>query len=195
MFAEMYCEGVPVSTLNTNGSITYGRPLTRQQLLKIALERFDSAITMATGNGDSSDAQSGADRPGPGAAGQQRRGGCRERGRGTRAGELPVRHRRFDQQRGGEQRDMELHGQRAGVQRRGQRGHERVAVLQRERPAGSRRRVPNGLTGTSGSDVGPFIQQHLYQTQSMSDSARHGKLRRGSSWPRISGSGLAARWP
>ena len=25
MFAEAYCEGVPVSTLNDNGSITYGR--------------------------------------------------------------------------------------------------------------------------------------------------------------------------
>jgi hypothetical protein len=54
MFAEMYCEGVPVSTLNTNGSITYGQPLTRNQLLKIALERFDSAEVIATANGDSS---------------------------------------------------------------------------------------------------------------------------------------------
>jgi starch-binding outer membrane protein, SusD/RagB family len=48
MFAEGYCEGVPVSTLNDNGSITYGQPLTREQLLQIAIQRFDSAITVAT---------------------------------------------------------------------------------------------------------------------------------------------------
>jgi hypothetical protein len=54
MFAEMYCEGVPISTLNTNGSITYGQPLTRNQLLTIALQRLDSAMTLATKDGDSS---------------------------------------------------------------------------------------------------------------------------------------------
>jgi starch-binding outer membrane protein, SusD/RagB family len=54
MFAEMYCEGVPVSTLNDNGSITYGQPLTREQLLQIAVQRFDSAITVATAVGDAS---------------------------------------------------------------------------------------------------------------------------------------------
>jgi hypothetical protein len=53
MFAELYCEGVPVSTLNNNGSITYGQPLTREQLLQIAVGRFDSAITVATHAGDS----------------------------------------------------------------------------------------------------------------------------------------------
>ena len=53
MFAEGYCEGVPVSSLNDNGSITYGQPLTRQQLIEIAVERFDSAITVASGVGDS----------------------------------------------------------------------------------------------------------------------------------------------
>lgn len=46
LFAEMYCEGVTVSTLNPNGSITYGQPLTRNQLLAIALQRFDSAISI-----------------------------------------------------------------------------------------------------------------------------------------------------
>jgi hypothetical protein len=53
MFAELYCEGVPVSTLNNNGSVTYGQPLTREQLLQIAVARFDSAIAVATANGDS----------------------------------------------------------------------------------------------------------------------------------------------
>ncbi len=53
MFAELYCEGVPVSTLNNNGTITYGQPLTREDLLTIAVARFDSAITVASANGDS----------------------------------------------------------------------------------------------------------------------------------------------
>jgi hypothetical protein len=46
-FAEDYCEGVPVSTLNDNGTITYGSSLTRPQLLTIAIQRFDSAIAIA----------------------------------------------------------------------------------------------------------------------------------------------------
>jgi hypothetical protein len=53
MFAEGYCEGVPVSTLSSSGTITYGQPLTREQLLQIAVGRFDSAITVATANHDS----------------------------------------------------------------------------------------------------------------------------------------------
>ena len=53
LFAEGYCEGVPVSTLNSNGSIIYGQPTTREQLLQIAVPRFDSAITIATASHDS----------------------------------------------------------------------------------------------------------------------------------------------
>jgi starch-binding outer membrane protein, SusD/RagB family len=56
MFAEAYCEGVPVSTLNDNGTITYGLPLTRAQILQIAIQRFDSAITIATADGDANTA-------------------------------------------------------------------------------------------------------------------------------------------
>jgi starch-binding outer membrane protein, SusD/RagB family len=52
LLAEGYCEGMPVSTLQDNGSITYGQPLTREQLLQIAVERFDSAITIAGANHD-----------------------------------------------------------------------------------------------------------------------------------------------
>ncbi len=52
VMAEGYCEGVPVSTLNDNGSITYGLPLTREQLLQIAVQRFDSAMTLAAANRD-----------------------------------------------------------------------------------------------------------------------------------------------
>ena len=54
LFAENWCEGVPVSSINANGVITYGVPLTRPQLLAIAIQRFDSAITIAQSNGDSS---------------------------------------------------------------------------------------------------------------------------------------------
>jgi starch-binding outer membrane protein, SusD/RagB family len=61
MFAEAYCEGVPVSTLNVNGTITYGQPLTRNQLLAIALQRFDSAILVANSNGDTIGAQNSRD--------------------------------------------------------------------------------------------------------------------------------------
>jgi hypothetical protein len=53
MLAEAYCEGVPISTLNDNGSITYGQPLTRPQVLAIAIQRFDSAETFAKNAGDS----------------------------------------------------------------------------------------------------------------------------------------------
>jgi starch-binding outer membrane protein, SusD/RagB family len=53
LFAEGFCEGVPVSTLNANGSITDGMPLSRQQLQEIAVQRFDSAIALARADGDS----------------------------------------------------------------------------------------------------------------------------------------------
>ncbi len=48
MFAEYYCDGVPFSTLNTtNGKITYGLPLSRADIRRIALAKFDSAETLA----------------------------------------------------------------------------------------------------------------------------------------------------
>jgi hypothetical protein len=53
MFEETYCAGVPVSTLQNNGSITYGQPTTGEQLLQIAIQRFDSALTIANSAGDS----------------------------------------------------------------------------------------------------------------------------------------------
>lgn len=47
MFAEYYCDGVPFSTLNTtNGKITYGLPLSRAEIRRIALAKFDSAETL-----------------------------------------------------------------------------------------------------------------------------------------------------
>jgi hypothetical protein len=47
MFAEYYCDGVPFSTLNTStAKITYGQPQTRAQIRRIAIAKFDSALTL-----------------------------------------------------------------------------------------------------------------------------------------------------
>ncbi len=51
-FAEFYCEGVPVSSISNSGQVTYGLPLTREQLLTIAAEKFDSSIAIATATGN-----------------------------------------------------------------------------------------------------------------------------------------------
>ena len=45
--AENYCSGVPVSTVNPDGSFTFGDPLTTAQLLDTALNRFNHALTAA----------------------------------------------------------------------------------------------------------------------------------------------------
>ncbi len=49
LFAEQYCSGVPFSRLTDDG-IEYGQPQTREQVLAIALAKFDSALTFATAN-------------------------------------------------------------------------------------------------------------------------------------------------
>lgn len=46
--AETFCSGVPVSQLNPDGSITYGKPLTTVQLLDTAVARFDSALKVSS---------------------------------------------------------------------------------------------------------------------------------------------------
>lgn len=46
-FAEYFCSGVPFSTLTDDG-IDFGQPQSRDQILAIALARFDSALTFAT---------------------------------------------------------------------------------------------------------------------------------------------------
>src|SRR6266550_2722443 len=45
--AENYCSGVAVSTVNADGSFTYGDPLTTAQVLDTALNRFQQALTAA----------------------------------------------------------------------------------------------------------------------------------------------------
>jgi hypothetical protein len=46
--AETWCSGVPISHLNSDGSIAYGVPLTTHQILDTAIARFDSAIATTT---------------------------------------------------------------------------------------------------------------------------------------------------
>src|SRR5687767_4335766 len=46
-FAEHFCSGVPFSTLTDDG-IDFGQPQSRDQILAIALAKFDSALTFAT---------------------------------------------------------------------------------------------------------------------------------------------------
>src|SRR5688572_29724013 len=48
LFGENYCSGVPFSRLTETGSIEYGDPQTRDQVLQIAVAKFDSAIAIAT---------------------------------------------------------------------------------------------------------------------------------------------------
>jgi hypothetical protein len=48
-FAEYFCSGVPFSTLTDDG-IEFGQPQTRDEVLAIALAKFDSALTFANDN-------------------------------------------------------------------------------------------------------------------------------------------------
>lgn len=52
LFGEHYCSGVPFSRLTENGTIEYGDPQTRDQVLQIAVAKFDSAITIASEQDD-----------------------------------------------------------------------------------------------------------------------------------------------
>ncbi|MEO6529241.1 MAG: hypothetical protein ABIP93_21655 [Gemmatimonadaceae bacterium] len=53
LFAEDYCNGVPNSTVNADGTFTFGDPKTGTQLLNNAVAKFDSAITIASAAGAS----------------------------------------------------------------------------------------------------------------------------------------------
>jgi len=46
LFAEHFCSGVPFSTLTADG-VDFGQPQSRQEILAIALAKFDSALTFA----------------------------------------------------------------------------------------------------------------------------------------------------
>src|SRR5213592_233881 len=47
-FAETWCSRVPVSQVTSDGTITYGSPLTTTQLLDTAIARFNAATAAAT---------------------------------------------------------------------------------------------------------------------------------------------------
>ncbi|HJR42524.1 MAG TPA: RagB/SusD family nutrient uptake outer membrane protein [Gemmatimonadaceae bacterium] len=51
LLAEHYCSGVPLSRLTASGAAEYGEPLTTDQLLQRAIEKFDSAAAIATAAG------------------------------------------------------------------------------------------------------------------------------------------------
>jgi hypothetical protein len=51
LLAEHYCSGVPLSRLTASGAAEYGQPLTTEELLQRAIEKFDSAATIATAAG------------------------------------------------------------------------------------------------------------------------------------------------
>jgi hypothetical protein len=51
LMGEGYCNGVPTSTVNADGTFTYGAPQTGIQLFTTALAKFDSAITSAAASG------------------------------------------------------------------------------------------------------------------------------------------------
>lgn len=52
MLAESYCSGVPITKLDASGKVLPGQPLTTQQLLDSALNRFTKALGVAKANGD-----------------------------------------------------------------------------------------------------------------------------------------------
>ena len=49
LFAEHFCSGVPFSTLTDDG-VDFGQPQSRDEILAIALAKFDSALTFALEN-------------------------------------------------------------------------------------------------------------------------------------------------
>ena len=53
MLAESYCSGVPITKLDAQGNILPGQPLTTQQLLDSALNRFTLALSVAKSSGSS----------------------------------------------------------------------------------------------------------------------------------------------
>jgi hypothetical protein len=53
MLAETYCSGVPITRVDGSGKVIPGQPLTTQQLLDSAINRFTTAITVANASGSS----------------------------------------------------------------------------------------------------------------------------------------------
>ena len=82
LLAEDYCNGVPTSKVNDDGTFSYGAPQTGKQLLTAAVAKFDSAITVASANGGDDRARARADRERARAARSEPTGASSSGGRG-----------------------------------------------------------------------------------------------------------------
>ena len=47
LFGENYCSGVPFSTIEDDGSLTFGSPLSTAEIFQRAVAKFDTALTVA----------------------------------------------------------------------------------------------------------------------------------------------------
>jgi len=52
LFGEVYCEGVPYSSIALDGTVTHGSPSTRAETWSRAIDSFDRAIAQAAGDED-----------------------------------------------------------------------------------------------------------------------------------------------
>ena len=69
LLGEMFCPGVPFSSLDASGAFSYGPPLSREQIFQRALAKFDSALTAAaSGTGAAATVQANLARVGRGRA-------------------------------------------------------------------------------------------------------------------------------
>jgi starch-binding outer membrane protein, SusD/RagB family len=50
LFAEHYCSGVPFSTINPDNTITFGEGQTTEQMLQIAIAKFDTVLAANAGD-------------------------------------------------------------------------------------------------------------------------------------------------
>jgi len=51
MLAETYCSGVPITKLDANQQVIPGKPITTQQMVDSAIDRFQKALTVANASG------------------------------------------------------------------------------------------------------------------------------------------------
>lgn len=52
LFGELYCEGVPYSSIALDGTVSFGSPTTRAETFSLASDRFDRALSIAQAAGD-----------------------------------------------------------------------------------------------------------------------------------------------
>jgi hypothetical protein len=77
LFAENYCSGVPVSTVNPDFTLSYGPAQTTQQLLDSALAQFDAVLATATASTGAAEPRPRRARPRAAEPGPLRRRGAR----------------------------------------------------------------------------------------------------------------------